>query len=837
MTTSSPAPRPPADPGGWLARFHAQHLPDYSPASTRLWWAIALSGALALGIALDAFLGWPAERQMQVVGALALVVTAALLSLQLPRTSFSFSIADAFNFTLLVMYGPAAAVLGAGAEGLVGTMRTSRRLSSRVASPAAAMASWSLAGAAHAGLAALLVVSNLPPAVAEVLALLLASLVTYVGTTLPLMAMMTLKRQQWPAPRSWLNGTAWVGGVYIGSALLAAMAWLLARQHGAGLMALLGVAVLGVLALVRVTLAHQEAEHARQEQCIDEARREAELNQQRFSAAFTHAAVGMAIADAQGRLLRVNQALATLVQAPEGTLPGRTMLDLLHPADHAVFERKTLEMKAHARNDFALELRCRTPTGGDTWVMMHCGRFADPGGEGNALIYQLHDVSARRAAEARLQHIAYHDNLTGLANRARFHEQLEGAVERSLVDPQVYFAVMFLDLDRFKIVNDSLGHEAGNLMLREVARRLQSCVRPSDLVARLGGDEFAVMLLGLQDSADGLRLARRMLAELMQPMPVCGTELVPGASLGITFSDLGYRTVDELLRDADVAMYEAKAGGRGRVAIFDRTMHERIAYRLALEADLRRALAEQQLSLVYQPLYEIEGGRLTGFEALARWHHPVRGAVSPAEFIALAEESGHIETLTTWLIGQAVAQMAQWHRLAPHLAQASMHLNLSGRDLVRSDIVDTVRDALQRHGLPPARLTLEITETVLMERLDLALETVRRLRELGVRLSIDDFGTGYSSLSYLGTLPIDSLKIDRSFVMRMEQQPESIEIVRAVVTLGHALGKRVIAEGVETAAQLEQLRQLGADEAQGYLLSRPVTAAEVPRLLYAPALA
>ncbi|MBN8488113.1 MAG: EAL domain-containing protein [Burkholderiales bacterium] len=837
MTAPLPVPPPPAPGRGPLARFQATHLHDYSRPSVRLWWVIALAGALSLALALVEFMLWPAQRQVQVLGALGLVVAAALLSVQLPRSTYSFSVADAFNFSLLALFGPAAAVLGAGVEGIVGTMRTSRRLSSRVASPAAAMASWSIAGAAHAAIDAGLTQAGLAPAMAVSVALLAASVLTYVGTTLPLMAMMTLKRHQWPSAAGWLQGTAWVGGVYIGSALLAAVAWLLARQHGAGLMALLGGAVLGVLALVRVTLAHQEAEHARQEQCIDQARREAELNQQRFSAAFTHAAVGMAIADARGRLLRANQALAALLRSPQDMLPGRPMIDLLHTADHAVFERMTLEMAAHARNDFAIELRCSTPGGADTWVMMHCGRFADPGGDGNALIYQLHDVSARRAAEARLQHIAYHDNLTGLANRARFHEQLEAAVEQSLVDPQRCFAVMFLDLDRFKIVNDSLGHEAGNLMLREVARRLQACVRPCDMVARLGGDEFAVMLLGLQDSADGLRLAQRMLTDLMQPLAVCGTELVPGASLGITFSDLGYRTVDELLRDADVAMYEAKAAGRGRVAIFDRSMHERIAYRLALEADLRRAIADEQLSLVYQPLYVIDGCRLAGFEALARWHHPVRGAVSPAEFIALAEESGHIEALTTWLIGQAVAQMAQWHRLAPHLEHATMHLNLSGRDLVRTDIVDTVREALVRHGLPPSRLTLEITETVLMERLDLALQTVRGLRELGVRLSIDDFGTGYSSLSYLGTLPIDSLKIDRSFVMQLEHTPQNIEIVRAVITLGHALGKRVIAEGVETAAQLELLRELGADEAQGYLLSRPVTAAAVPRLLYTPAMA
>lgn len=832
------APRDPVPmdaPASALARFGAAHLHDYSPPAARMWWGIAAAGALALAYALVVFLAWPAERQVQVIAGVALVTAAAWLTVQLPRSRYSFSMGDAFNFTLLVMYGPAAAVLGAGVEGVVGTMRTSKRLSSRIASPAAAMASWSLAGAVHVGLLHGLGEGLLQPAVAQLLALLAASLVTYLGTTLPLMAMMTLKQHRWPSLRDWLGGTGWVGAVYLGSALLAALAHLSALSYGPLLMAALGLATLGVLALVRVTMSSQEAQHAKQQGLIDTARREAELNQQRFSAAFTHAAAGMAVADAGGRLLRTNAAFAALLHMAEAALPGRDFVDMLHPEDRELFQRKMLEMAGQACHQFALELRCVTESSGITWVMLHCGRFADPGGDGNALIYQLHDVNARRTAESRLQHIAFHDSLTGLPNRARFHECLEGVVERSRTDPSACFAVLFLDLDRFKIVNDSLGHEAGNRMLQEVALRLQGCVRAQDLVSRLGGDEFAVLLVDLPSHEQGLKLAQRMLAELSLPMAVGGTELVPGASIGVTFSDLGYRTVDELLRDADVAMYEAKGSGRGRVAVFDRSMHERVADRVLLEADLRRAIGEGQLSLVYQPIYEIGSGRLAGFEALMRWTHPVRGAVSPAVFIALAEESGHIEALTRWVIAEAVAQMAQWQRLAPHLARVSMHLNLSGRDLVRTDTADAVREALLLHGLPAHRLSLEITETVLMERLDLALETMRRLRKLGVRISIDDFGTGYSSLSYLGALPIDSLKIDRSFVMNLEDKPENVEIVRAVITLGHALGKRVIAEGVETPAQLASLRELGADEAQGYLLSRPLAAAQVPALLYEPA--
>ena len=434
-------------------------------------------------------------------------------------------------------------------------------------------------------------------------------------------------------------------------------------------------------------------------------------------------------------------------------------------------------------------------------------------------------------AESRLQHIAFHDGLTDLANRSCFHERLDVAVERTRLDQRERFAVMFLDLDRFKIVNDSLGHIAGNMLLREVAERLRACVRPSDLVARLGGDEFAVLLEGLRDPADGMRLADRVLRSLMQPVAINGTEVVPGASVGITFSDLGYRTVDEVLRDADLAMYEAKAAGRGRVALFDSSMHARVAEKLALEADLRHAIGEGQLTVQFQPIWTLDPHRLVAVEALVRWMHPTRGAVNPAVFIGLAEESGHIEALTDWMIDHAAAQLAAWRREAPGFESLVMHVNISGRDLARPGLVQHVADTLARHELPAGTLALEITETTLMGRLDVALQTLEQLRAIGVLLAIDDFGTGYSSLAYLSTLPIDCLKIDRSFVMGLIEHPHNAEIVRAVLTLGRSLGRQVVAEGIETAEQLALLRSLGIELGQGYLLSRPLRADQVRTLL------
>ena len=350
-------------------------------------------------------------------------------------------------------------------------------------------------------------------------------------------------------------------------------------------------------------------------------------------------------------------------------------------------------------------------------------------------------------------------------------------------------------------------------------------------MARLGGDEFAALVDATGEPDIALQVADRVLDELSRPTYLLGTEVTSGVSVGITLSDIGDRTADEIMRDVDLAMYEAKAAGRGRVVRFDGSMHGKVAEKLALETDLRRAIGDGQMHVHYQPIYQLEPFRLNGFEALARWEHPQRGAISPAVFIPLAEETGHIEALTDWIVDQAMAQLARWKRDIPGRQHLCMHVNICGRDLTRVSLASHVEQVLRRHQAKPGSLTLELTETMLMGRLDVALRTMASLRVSGVRFSIDDFGTGYSSLSYLGRLPIDSLKIDRSFVMAMHENRQNLEIVRAMLTLGRTLGHKVIAEGVETEDQLAMLRQLGVHEGQGYLLSRPICAQQMDPLL------
>ena len=817
--------------GGWWGRFRHAHLHDYNPAATRYWLALALAGALALALAGSRIAQLPASEWWQILGWTGLVAIAAAFPIPIPRSKHSIATGDAVIFLLLALHGAPAAALAAGLEGLIGALRSSARVSSRIATLAAASAGMTLGGALFELAQPWLQQRGLPHAAAHLAALAAAAMVYYMASTMALMQVVCLKRGMRLTLTEWFAGTSWVGTLYLVSAALAGMLSLNAQLFGRSAAAV-GVLVIGVsLALLRAHFRQQIAEHAAQEARVAAAEQEAEQNQKRFHSAFSHASIGMAIVSSDGTVLQANQALCALLGYAEAQIVRRSLRSLLNPSDASLLDRHVAGVVARRADTFSIELRCLGADRRETWVSLHCALFDDHASADAGLIFQLHDITSRRRAEGELQHIAYHDSLTDLANRNCFQERLSVAVERSRGDRRFGFAVMYLDLDRFKIVNDSLGHPAGDELLKEVARRLSACVRPADLVARLGGDEFAILLEETREHADAMHLGRRLLQALEEPVRINGTDVRPLASIGITFSDLGYREPDEILRDADLAMYKAKAEGKGRLALFDDSLHEQLGHKLQLEADLRKAIGEGQLSLAYQPLFDLEPYRLNGFEALARWVHPVRGIISPAVFIALAEETGCIEALTTWAIDEAARQLAAWRRQSPHFDELVMHVNVSGKDLSRPHLVPHVREVLQRHGLPARVLTLEITESMLMEHRELALRSLGELSALGVKLGIDDFGTGYSSLAYLSTLPFDCLKIDRSFVIGMHKSPQNVEIVRTILSLGRTLNKQVIAEGIETQEQLGRLKQLGTPVGQGYLLARPLGPVQVSELL------
>jgi diguanylate cyclase (GGDEF)-like protein/PAS domain S-box-containing protein len=430
------------------------------------------------------------------------------------------------------------------------------------------------------------------------------------------------------------------------------------------------------------------------------------------------------------------------------------------------------------------------------------------------------DISRRKQMEEKLLHDAFHDALTGLPNRALFMDHLRLAVERAKRPKKKYlFAVLFLDLDRFKVINDSLGHTMGDQLLVATAARIQKCLRHLDTVARFGGDEFAVLLDGVEDVNDTIRVAQRLQREITTPINVGGHEVFTSVSIGIALSDTGYERPEDVVRDADTAMYRAKAAGKSRYEIFDTAMHSRAVALLRLETDLRRAVEREEFVVHYQPIVSLSDDSIQGFEALVRWRHPERGLVTPSEFIPVAEETGLIIPLGRWVLREACRQM---HRLqaaasAPH--PLSLSVNLSGKQFMQPDLVGQVKQIVCETGFDPHRLHLEITESSVIENTETVTELLLQLRALGIRLSMDDFGTGYSSLSYLHRFPIHTLKIDRSFVSGGDGENE---IVRTIIMLARNMGMDIVAEGIETKEQLAYLKELKCEYGQGFLFSHPL---------------
>ena len=435
----------------------------------------------------------------------------------------------------------------------------------------------------------------------------------------------------------------------------------------------------------------------------------------------------------------------------------------------------------------------------------------------------------RKRLQDELAHQAFHDSLTGLANRALFKDRVDHALKR-LQRRRRPLAVFFLDLDRFKAINDSFGHASGDALLIAVSKRLSDCVRAEDTVARLGGDEFAVLVENLAGDAEVRIVAERVKEAFRDPIVIEGRELAVAASIGIALSEAGTETADDLLRNADLAMYRAKSDGGG-ARQYAPEMHAGMIDRLELESDLRQALAREQLYLVYQPIIDLRTGRVSGAEALRRWQHPSRGLVSPADFIPVGESSGMIVPIGEWVLRQACRDARRWDEI-PGGDQLSVSVNLSGRQLQTSELPSIVPQALLDAGLAPGRLTLEMTESVLIDRSDETLALLHELRRIGVRLAIDDFGTGYSSLSYLHRFPVDVVKVDRSFIESLTGEADETGLVGSIIRIGQGLRLTTVAEGIEDAAQLRALQRLGCEHGQGYLFARPMSAADFENYIF-----
>jgi diguanylate cyclase (GGDEF)-like protein/PAS domain S-box-containing protein len=553
---------------------------------------------------------------------------------------------------------------------------------------------------------------------------------------------------------------------------------------------------------------------------------------EQLRAAFEEAPVGMALLTREGRFTRVNGAFARTLGYGPGELEHRTIEELTHPDEWPADEAQLRRLASGECRRYHLEKRYLRADGTPLWTSQHI-QLVDDAASGGYLIGQIDDIAERRSALEQLAHATVHDRLTGLSNWAGFIRSLAAAL--ATPDGPATIAVALFDVDRFKIVNDSQGHGAGDEVLRTVADRLRRFVGPGEVASRMSGDAFAVLLLAESEA----ELRRRVVAledGIALPVVAGRTEFFLTASFGVAVVEDEPADAGTLVRNAETAMYRAKELGRARVEYYDEQVRDGVVRRLTIGNDLRRALHHDELWVAYQPIVQLTTGRVQGFEALLRWEHPQQGSISPAEFIPVAEETGLIVPIGTWVLRRACRQGAAWARAcrAAGASVPTISVNLSPRQLADPGLVDAVADVLADTGIDPALVWLEITESALMTDPAVAVDRIQRLRELGVRFSMDDFGTGYSSLAYLQRFPVHALKIDRSFVQGLGRDDEDATIVTAVVGLAHALGLKTIAEGVESAQQLSLLRSLGAEEAQGFLYGRPQPAGfyhEVPTVV------
>ncbi|MDH3528443.1 MAG: EAL domain-containing protein [Acidobacteriota bacterium] len=759
------------------------------------------------------------------------------ISIPIPRFKSHISVSDSFIFLALLLYGGEVAVILAAIDAVFASWRFCKQkitvfLNFGVLAVSTAIVSLTL----H--FAGLLEEVALHASQRNwdnfLIALSVMAIVQFIANTAiaTVYGSMSTEQTLWD---TWKTKYLWSFVTYVVGAASAGFLFTMVHVVGFGVV----IAAFPVIYLMylsykmylrNVEMSIAQAEQAEKYAHILEERSEALRNsEERFRSAFDFAPIGIGLVSRSGRWLKVNRALCDILGYTEDEFLETDFQSMLVPEDLGETLVRIHELLSGKIQTCQLEQRYLNKEGKTVWASWSVSPINT--GESPSLIFQIQDITDKKIAEEKLQYEATHDSLTGLPNRALFMSRLEKALARAHDNPTYKTSVLFIDLDRFKIVNDSLGHIVGDQLLVRIAGRLKECLRPSDIVARLGGDEFTILVEGKYDQQEIIRIAERVQEKFAHHFDLNGQEVYSSASIGVLQSTDQHLTAEDMMRDADTAMYQAKRAGKARHEVFDPNMHELVKQTLQLETDLRRAIEHDEFKVYYQPIYSLATNQITGFEALARWHHSSMGNIPPDRFIPLAEEIGLIDTLGEQILRKACLQINSIQNNLGDERQVVLSVNLSCKQFAHPQLVKRIRKILKETGFTPANLKLEITESVFFEHKERAIRMLKELREHDIEINIDDFGTGYSNLSYLTQLPISTLKIDRTFIDSIENEGNNSEIVQTIIALARSLGMKVIAEGVESKNQLDKLRLLNCEGAQGYYFAKPMPFDEVERFV------
>ncbi len=757
------------------------------------------------------------------------------ITIQIPRFKSHIAVSDTFIFLALILYGGEIAICLAAIEAFFSSWRfCNKKLT--VFFNAAVMALSTTVVVFVLKLFGLDTTSLLTGRIEDVrnffIALCVMAVTQFIANTTVASIYGALKSEQ-PLWEVWKTKYIWTFITYIVGAITAGA--LILITHYVGLVGMLATfpIIFFIYQTYRMYLqnvemsikqAEQAEEHAR---ILEEQSNALRDSEERFRSAFNYAPIGIALVSPEGNWLKVNHALSDILGYTEEEFLATDFQSMLFSEDLGNTLVKIHELLSGKMPTCQLEQRYRHKTEKTVWASWSVSPIGEVKSERLNLIFQIQDITDKKLVEEKLQYEATHDALTKLPNRALFMSRLEQALEKVQENRHYKASILFIDIDRFKIINDSLGHLVGDQLLIEIAERLRECLRPNDIVARLGGDEFTILVEGRYDQREVVKIAERIQEKFATPFNMSGHEIYSSASIGILNSSDKHLKPEDMMRDADTAMYQAKRAGKARHETFDENMHEAAIKILQLENDLRRAVEREEFTVYYQPIYSLTNNEIEGFEALARWEHEEYGFVSPHKFTALAEEIGLIDILGEQILRKACVQGLVLQEKLSANAPFTISVNLSCKQFANLSLVKKIKQILDETGFEPQNLKLEITESVFIEHREKAVELLKQLREIGVELNIENFGTGYSNLSYVMQLPISTLKIDRSFINPIDFEGRNLEIVQTILKFASGLGLKVIAEGVENEAQLEQLKSLNCQGAQGLFFAEPMSFADI----------